>query len=37
MSQLLFQGVRGELDLSESLRINSLITDHSPLTTLREG
>ncbi|MGD1105512.1 MAG: amidophosphoribosyltransferase [Terracidiphilus sp.] len=37
MSRLLFQGVRGEPDLSESLRVESLITDHCPLTTPREA
>ena len=37
MSRLLFQGVRGKPDLSESIRIKSLITDHCSLTTLREA
>jgi amidophosphoribosyltransferase len=37
MSRLLFQGVCGEPDLSESLRANELMTDHCPLTTLREA
>ena len=37
MSRLLFQGVCGEPDLSESFRINSLVTEHRPLTTFREA
>jgi hypothetical protein len=37
MSRLLFQGVDGVADSSESLRINSLITEQRPLTTLREA
>jgi amidophosphoribosyltransferase len=36
MSRLLFQGVRGVADLSESLHARPPIADQSPLTTVRE-
>ena len=37
MTPLLFQGVPGVPDISESLRRNSLTTDHFPLTTARDS
>jgi amidophosphoribosyltransferase len=37
MSQLLFQGVDGVADISESLRVHNLSTDHCSLSTVPEG